>query len=83
MQDRLTITLRDHPGEIVRVLALIERRRFELRDLRMSSGDSPKTIELQVRVSSDSRNIRSLTSQIEKLVAVLLVEHHGEAWRHE
>ena len=75
MQDHLKITLTDHPGEIVRVLALIERRRFEIRDLRTSPGDWPKTIDLQVRVSSDSRNIRSLADQIEKLVAVLLVQH--------
>ena len=79
MPNRLTITVADHPGEIVRVLALIERRRFEVRDLRTRPGDRPKTIELQVRVSSHGRNIRSLAKQIEKLVTVLLVEHRSEA----
>lgn len=79
MQDRLKITVADNPGEIVRILALIERRRFQIRDLRTTPGDRPNTIELQVRVSSDSRNIRSLTNQIEKLVAVHLVELQNEA----
>ncbi len=79
MQDRLTITIADRPGELVRVLALIERRRFQLRDVRTGPGARPGTVELQVQVASASRNVRSLTNQIENLVAVLLVEHQSGA----
>ena len=75
MQDFLTITLADHPGELVRVLALIERRRFTIRDVQTQAGSEPGTTTLCVMVTSEGRNVLSLTDQIQKLVDVVDVAH--------
>ena len=75
MQDFLTITLADHPGELVRVLALIERRRFRIRDVRTQAGSESGTTTLCVMVTSEGRNVLSLTDQIQKLVDVVDVAH--------
>jgi acetolactate synthase regulatory subunit len=78
VQDSLTITLADHPGELIRVLALIERRRFVLRDVHTHTESG--TMTLRVTVTSEGRNVRSLTDQIQKLVDVVDVAllPHGE-----
>jgi acetolactate synthase regulatory subunit len=75
VQSSLTITLADHPGELVRVLGLIERRRFTICDVRTRSGRDPGTTILQVTVASDGRDVASLKGQIEKLVEVVGVVH--------
>ena len=80
MPDSLTITLADNPGELVRVLALIERRRFHIRDVHTRSGRDPGTTTVQVTVTSEGRNVASLADQIRKLVDVVDVAHarHGD-----
>ena len=71
MQDFLTITLADSPGELLRVLALIERRRFTIRGVQTEAGRELGTMTLNVTVTSEGRNVLSLTDQIQNLADVV------------
>ena len=75
MQDFLTITLADHPGELLRILALIERRRFTIRDVQTEAGRELGTTTLHVTVTSEGRNVLSLTEQIQNLTDVVDAAH--------
>lgn len=70
MQDQLIVTLDDRPGELVRILALIERRQFVIRSLQSRVGSEPGTATLDIGLMSESRNVRNLAAQLSKLVAV-------------
>jgi acetolactate synthase regulatory subunit len=75
VQDLLNITLVDVPGEFVRVLALIERRRFVIREMKTEVGADPGTTTLHVAVTSEGRNVLSLANQLHNLVGVVDVTH--------
>ena len=64
----LGIRIADNPELI---LALIERRRFAICEVRTEAGPAPGTQTLSVAVTSEGRNVLSLADQIDKLVDVV------------
>ncbi len=71
MRSEILLTLQPVDGALVRVLSLVERRGFSIRNLRVCRSESEMEVEMEVQ--AEERSVENLCHQVGKLVEVTTV----------
>ena len=69
----LEIRVKREPGALVRALALIERRGFEIRDLDLRENATVRELRVRIQAQVPDRPLPPLVNQLKKQIDVLEV----------
>jgi acetolactate synthase regulatory subunit len=79
MSGRLEIAFANAEGAVLRVLGLIERRGFKLRNITMAEGGQQSSLSVEVRGRFPERSLDVLAAQLGRLDEVSLVSFSTSA----